>query len=737
MSEKIITWAANLVLACVLVLVAVYNPVFAQEQTQTDDTAVTDDSGSGSPVEEEPGKIKIPLTGTAVIQIVGNLQVTPAVFNTGLIDIGESTTTTVILNHEGGADSDPVQIQGVSLFGAQKDEFTTDFSGFQAMYPGESIEVAITFTPMIPGKKSAGLKLDVEGATAPHVIMVEGSARYPLTSNLEAKQTDAAFGQVIINQTSSQQITVVNNSEEADAPQINLFAANLSGDTPDAFVSGFNATTLAPGEEYTFKVDMLSPGEGRKDAVLTIEHDGFNGPVEILLGGDVIEPKAIPVNFTTSKLKGANIQRGTSIQFGPDGKLYVAQMDGKINVYSVTRNGKNNYTANKDETINSIATTKNHDDDGDVNNGLNERLVTAILVAGTAAKPVIYVPSSDPRQGGGPSGVDLNLDTNSGILHRLTKNGNGWIKDDLVRGLPRSEENHASNGMVLMGNTLLMSQGGHTNQGAPSNNFAEVAEYALSAAVLEFDLAALGDGTYDLPTLDDEDRAGANDNNDPFGGNNGKNQAILVKNGPVGIYATGFRNAYDLVLTNAGNLYTIDNGPNAGWGGEPAGNCTNKIDDGGLTFNDNLHHIKNKGYYGGHPNPTRGNKGNTFNASNPQSPVQIAANGEECDYKKPGGGDGALTTFGTSTNGFTEYTATNFGAAMTGDLIAASFGKTIYRIQLNDAGTKVTSKSTLLGGQGAVPLDVTAQGNNDVFPGTIWIVDNQSPDILVMEPADY
>ena len=737
MSEKIITWAANLVLACVLVLVAVYNPVFAQDETETAATEVTDEAPAGSPVEVEPGKIKIPLTGTAVIQIVGNLQVTPVVFDTGLIDIGESKTTTVTLKHDGGADSDPVQIQGVSLFGAQKDEFSTDFSGFVTLYPGDSIAVAIAFTPIIPGQKSAGLRLDVEGATAPHVILVEGSARYPLTSNLATEIPAIEFGQVLLNQTGSQQITVANTSEDVDAPQINLFATSLSGETPDSFVPDFQPTTLAPGEQYTFKIDMTSPGEGRKDATLTIEHDGFNGPVEIQLGGDVIEPQAVPVNFSTSQLKGANIQRGTSIQFGPDGNLYVAQMDGKINIYEVTRNGKNNYNAKLIDQINSIANTKNYDDDGGANNGLNERLVTAILVTGTAAQPVIYVPSSDPRQGGGPSGVDLNLDTNSGILHRLTKNGNNWIKDDLIRGLPRSEENHASNGMVMMGNKLLLSQGGHTNQGAPSNNFAEIAEYALSAAVLEIDLPAIGNGTYDLPTLDDEDRAGANDNNDPFGGNNGKNQAILTKNGPVGIYATGFRNAYDLVLTQSGNLYTIDNGPNAGWGGEPAGNCTNKIDDGGQTYKDNLHLIKGKGYYGGHPNPTRGNKGNTFNGSNPQSPVQIGANGEECDYKKPGAGDGALTTFDTSTNGFAEYTATNFGAAMTGDLIAASFGKTIYRVQLNDAGTKVTSKSVLLKGQGAVPLDVTTQGNGDVFPGTIWIVDNQSPNILVMEPADY
>jgi hypothetical protein len=61
------------------------------------------------------------------------------------------------------------------------------------------------------------------------------------------------------------------------------------------------------------------------------------------------------------------------------------------------------------------------------------------LVTGTAANPTIYVGSSDPRIGAGGSGEDLNLDTNSGMISKLTKGSSGWVKQDLVRGLPRSE----------------------------------------------------------------------------------------------------------------------------------------------------------------------------------------------------------------------------------------------------------------------------------------------------------
>jgi hypothetical protein len=248
-----------------------------------------------------------------------------------------------------------------------------------------------------------------------------------------------------------------------------------------------------------------------------------------------------------------------------------------------------------------------------------KRLATGLLVTGTAQTPVIYVLSSDPRIGGGEDSLEKNIDSNSGILHRLTANGaGGYARVDLVRGLPRSEENHSGNGMALStdGSTLFLAYGGNTNMGAPSNNFVYLPEYALSAAILSVDLGAIGNSTYDLPTLDDEDRenvcsagntsitctrnsdcdtsqstgdgiCSSEDVRDPFGGNQGKNQAKLVPGGPVQVFAPGFRNPYDVLIMENGRMYSIDNGPNAGWGDVPlnegpAGNCTNAIREPGL-----------------------------------------------------------------------------------------------------------------------------------------------------------
>ncbi|WP_425397843.1 malectin domain-containing carbohydrate-binding protein [Aeoliella sp.] len=566
-----------------------------------------------------------------------------------------------------------------------------------------------------------------------------------VTANtLAVSSSSLDFPGTLVGNALQQSVTLTNIGDAGD-PAITIDPAQLAitGSDASAFAASFDTNApfaLQPGESATLDVSFTADDASTKGALLSIPHSGDNTPLTVALSGTGVSE--VPISFSKSDLEGEDASRPTSLQFGPDDRLYVAQQDGVIKVYSIERFAANDYQVLATETINLIRDIPNHNDDGSLNTSVDERLVTGLYVDGTATNPVIYVTSSDPRIGAGGSGADLNLDTNSGILSRLTWNGSEWEKLDLVRGLPRSEENHAPNGMAIdhTTNTLYIAQGGLTNMGAPSNNFAYLPEFALSAAILSVDLDAIGDTTYDLPTLDDEDHPGA-DPNDPFGGNDGKNQAILVPGGPVQVYAPGFRNPYDVVITEDGKMYSVDNGPNAGWGGIPngegtTGEATNDPKNGGNTYGDSLHYITGEGYYGGHPNPTRSNTDNTFNDSNPQSPVS-EGNDIESDYRQPGSQNGALHVWGSSTNGLTEYTASNFQGSLKGDLLAASFNNSIKRVKLNAAGDQAALEEQLFSSAGSVPLDVTAVGDNGKFPGTIWVAAIGSGKIHVFEPADY
>ncbi|AKA36092.1 PKD domain-containing protein [Flagellimonas lutaonensis] len=551
-------------------------------------------------------------------------------------------------------------------------------------------------------------------------------------------------------------------------------------------------------------------------------------------------------SFNASNLVGESLTNPTSLAFGPDGKLYVAQQDGTIHQYSVSRDGapagSGTYTVTNTVVINDIKIkVKNHNDSGVLDNidpAVNQkRQVTGIAVSGTSANPIIYVSSSDPRIGGAsnsnPTGeLDRNLDTNSGVLSRLTWNGSGWDHVDLVRGLPRCEENHATNGLDIFtknGDTyILLQQGGNTNKGAPSNNFGGIAETYLAGAILIVNLTQLesmpiytdprtgSDYVYDLPTLNDPARTDIDnthpefpypsghpmynatiDIGDPFGGNNTRNQAFPEPGGPVQIFSPGWRNGYDVVVTEAGLIYSVDNGGNSTWGGQPvirtsdgtfkgdqstttydpgAGDyVTNEFNESGsATVWDALHYIgtindANGTYYAGHPAPIRAfpDKAEvisyTYNGSSwveaSRHDFSVLLNGvsgyfnssfgmanfpndpDQGEFLSANQSSGKVNIFDvvtSSTNGICEYAASNFNNAMKGDLLTASFNGNINRYELNASGTGILAKDNgFLNGFGSVPLDVIAQGDLDVFPGTIWAATYGSGNITVFEPDDF
>lgn len=704
--------------------------------------------------------ITIPLSGTGEVPSSFGLSVNPALLENGEVELGLQRSQEFTITHTGGPEEPNIEILSVEIGGQDSYDFTSDYAGYNTLNTGQSFNFSVTFSPVTLGYKKAFLRIEHSGENSPHLVLMTGVGIDVPSSELKITDNSLEFGTVQVDIATNKTLTLTNAGGNG-YPPINLFNVTIAGDNADSFNTNYgNTVTLDPGQSTKIVTTMTSTIAGQKAAQLIIDHDGSNPSIRVDLKGTVIlppEPDPEPIvddpttpvpptpggltspDFLQTKLKGATPQNPTSLQFGPNGNLYVAERDGDIWEYEVTRTNKNTYNITKSNKIGLVQAMKNHNDDGSVNNGVKGRLVTGILATGTAAKPEIFVASSDPRMAAGPSGNDSNLDTNSVIISKLTKNGANWSKKDLVRGLPRSEENHVGNGMQLSanGNILYIAMGGHTNMGIPSNNFASTPEYALSAAIVAINLNQIGNNTYDLPTLDDEDRPGANDNNDPFGGNDGKNMAILENNGPISIHAPGFRNAFDLLLTEEGRMYTVDNGPNAGWGDKPAANCLGTYKQaGGDTHGDSLHFIKNKGYYGGHPNPTRGSKNNTFNDSNPQSPIQGNANPVECGYKVPGKGNNALHVFGSSTNGLGQYTASNFSGSMKGDLLAASFNKSVYRIQLNNNGDKIIGLDKFFTNLGT-PLDVTSQGDNDTFPGTVWISDYAQNTIHIFEPKDY
>jgi hypothetical protein len=556
-------------------------------------------------------------------------------------------------------------------------------------------------------------------------------------------------------------------------------------------------------------------------------------------------------DMTQLALQGVSLVNPTSIDVAADGRLYISQQNGEIVALTVDRNVSTDtngvttetWTVTDREDISLVRDLPNHSDGGVYQPGVTDRQITGLVTATDEnGNIVLYVGSSDPRIGGGGGGDDVDLDTNSGILSRLTQQADGtWEKLDLVRGLPRSEENHSINGMELITNadgdeSLLLTVGGHTNAGAQSNNFAYTPEYYYSAAVVEIDLPQLNaleaageilsytppgssqshQYLYDLPTLDDITRSNTSSGEDfaedgsftadVFGGNNGLNQAIYDPLGIVEVVYSGFRNHYDITVTPAGEVYTVDNGANTGWGGSivnassvelfdldgdgiadngPGLNLPNEQGqaqaDSLLRLDGNVWQTDTEMYYGGHPNLYRayGQDAGMFlfaSASNqwgvsPGTPLGFS-NGELSPASAPvdlipfipnadqisgvdtlgqsftdprqalqlGTGsrqegltdtpNGALYTFFSSTNGLDVFDA---GGNLQGDLVTVSFNGQIYALKVGPDGDVIGVESRALTSS---PLDLVTQGNDDPYPGVIFVAAYGADQIVILSPDE-
>ena len=185
---------------------------------------------------------------------------------------------------------------------------------------------------------------------------------------------------------------------------------------------------------------------------------------------------------------------------------------------------------------------------------------------------------------------------------------------------------------------------------------------------------------------------------------------------PVKIFASGVRNAYDLVWHPNGKLYAPVN--ESADGNAPAGPNNPAISNlpAGRDF---LASIQQGGYYG-HPNPSIGkyvlNGGNPTSAvdpwEQPQYPVGVQP---ESAWRRP------VADFGVhrSPNGIDVYSHSAFGGRLNGHLLIAEFsnGDDILDVTLNSTGGVASVKRLIGGFNNPLDLFVSAQY------GTIYVLE--------------
>jgi mono/diheme cytochrome c family protein len=75
------------------------------------------------------------------------------------------------------------------------------------------------------------------------------------------------------------------------------------------------------------------------------------------------EPASHP-KFRTTRVRSGLVSNPTSLQFGPDGRLYVSEQSGTVTALMLHRNDAGRYEVLSHERIDAIREIPNHDDDG-------------------------------------------------------------------------------------------------------------------------------------------------------------------------------------------------------------------------------------------------------------------------------------------------------------------------------------------------------------------------------------
>lgn len=358
------------------------------------------------------------------------------------------------------------------------------------------------------------------------------------------------------------------------------------------------------------------------------------------------------VQFTKSTVyEGSAI---SSLAIAPDLRLYATTLDGKILRWDIDSSGDlENLQTYAPEELN------------------NRAIIGAAFEPNTSDQLNLWISNNDPLY---PQPANDFTGKISKITIESGSDFNASIQD-YITGLPRSGKDHLSNSLAFgPDDKLYLTQGSNTATGNPDSTWYNRPERLLSAAVLQID-----------PTQTPPPE-GFNVQTEEYTNSQGVttigNYDPNATDAPVKLFATGVRNAYDLVWHSNGKLYVPTNGTAAG-GNTPDDPTTptNEAMTNVGTQNDYLFKIEpvGGGYYG-HPNPLR--QEYILNGGNPSSEVDMAevvAKDQFSGYSVGTMPDpdyqGAAFNFdrNRSPNGIIEYKSDTFNGALKNKLLVVEY----------------------------------------------------------------
>ncbi|WP_439882672.1 InlB B-repeat-containing protein [Pontibacter sp. MBLB2868] len=685
-----------------------------------------DASGTTNPLTVTMNSNKtVTATFSAVSTAPGLLLFTPTSL-TANVPVGQQKELKVNLNN---SDEDPVTVQLTAtetggtavpawLLYNSKTLSSANAAQFALGSSGNEVLLTVDAASLAAGTYTATVTASAAGYTSAELLITLEVASYEESLRPYVTAVRPADGEISVSLSQSVSVDVAYpsgqslNGNTVNTTSVKLFKISgnqkteVAGTAVNATAAGDAITlsaTLDLNTTYEFFIsDLVQDGNGYKmipftSRFTTVSSTG-DTPTD-LSGVAFTEQILVDNNFGSDGF--------TTLVIGPDGKLYAATSGGKIERWDIKTDG----TLANHITISPF--------------GANRRLLIGMRFdpSATASNLVAWISHSSPEF--------TNVPDWSGKVSRINLNTpNNPQVTDYVINLPRSYKDHATNGIDFgPDGALYFLQGSNTAMGAPDGAWGNRPERLLSAAVLRLDIAKAQQQSLPINAKTED----------------GGTYNPAAANAPLTIYATGIRNAYDLVWHTNGQLYVPANGSAAG-GNTPAlmsgtvwsngqvytGPDIPAMNDVRDTQSDYLFRVEKGGYYG-HPNVLRHEY--ILNGGNPSAgtdPGEVVWSASGKTYGYPVGTPtepnyrGWSYDFGLnkSPNGVIEYKSNAFNGKLKGKILVCRFsgGDDIMVLEpgsVNPDIIRATEGSNVPGLRRpfANPLDVT----EDVRNGNLYI----------------
>lgn len=260
----------------------------------TGSISISATSGNSDPT------VTVPLSGTGT---EARISLNPSSVGFGTVTVGQTNSQPVIVSN-GGNEALTVSSYSVTGTGFSVTGLTTPFT----VQPGQSASFNVAFGPTAAGAVTGSISLSSNAPNSPLALALTGTGA-AATAGLTASPSSVAFGNVTLNASDSQNVSLKNTgNSNVTISAISVTGAGFSD-------SGVNAgLILTPNQSATLNVTFAPTTGGTVTGSVTIASNASNSPQTIALSGTGTTAHSVGLSWSASSssdVAGYNVYRGT------------------------------------------------------------------------------------------------------------------------------------------------------------------------------------------------------------------------------------------------------------------------------------------------------------------------------------------------------------------------------------------------------------------------------------------